>query len=252
LGEDAEGKACALECYWQLGPDSPASRLLADLLEAVLDEPLYDQLRTKEQLGYSVSCGSRWTDGIVGFGISVTSKEAHPDYVAGRVDDFLRKFRKEVMAPSFAKDLVEHGAALALRRGEKHRSPYELADHAWESLADGRPDLFDSHIVEAIACGRVAPSAVRAIYDRTFGFGACAPADGATCCAGKLVVRIVGRAATFSEGRGPDGSRTPGCRVARSAAAAGLGVSGDLVEVGEVLSEFWGTTEECCLAGFDM
>lgn len=253
LGEDAEGKACALECYWQLGPDSPASRLLADLLEAVLDEPLYDQLRTKEQLGYSVSCGSRWTDGIVGFGISVTSKEAHPDYVAGRVDDFLRKFRKEVMAPSFAEDLVEHGAALALRRGEKHRSPYELADHAWESVADGRPDLFDSHIVEALACGRVAPSAVRAIYDRTFGFGACVPADGATCCAGKLVVRIVGRAATFSEGRGPDVSRTPGCRMACGAAAAGLGVlSGDLVEVWEVLSEFWGTTEECCLAGFDM
>ena len=89
-GEDAEGRACALECYWQLGPASPASRLLADLLEAVIDEPLYDQLRTKEQLGYSVSCGSRWTDGIVGFGICVTSKEAHPDYVAGRVDAFFR------------------------------------------------------------------------------------------------------------------------------------------------------------------
>ena len=133
-GEDAEGRACALECYWQLGPDSPAARLLADLLEAVIDEPLYDQLRTKEQLGYSVSCGSRWTDGIVGFGICVTSKEAHPDYVAGRVDAFLREFRREVMKPSFAEDLVEHGAALALRRGEKHRSPRELADHAWEGI----------------------------------------------------------------------------------------------------------------------
>ena len=121
-GEDAEGRACALECYWQLGPDSPAARLLADLLEAVIDEPLYDQLRTKEQLGYSVSCGSRWTDGIVGFGICVTSKEAHPDYVAGRVDAFLREFRREVMKPSFAEDLVEHGAALALRRGEKQRT----------------------------------------------------------------------------------------------------------------------------------
>ena len=160
----------------------------------MIDEPLYDQLRTKEQLGYSVSCGSRWTDGIVGFGICVTSKEAHPDYVAGRVDAFLREFRREGMTPSFAEDLVEHGAALALRRGEKHRSPRELADHGWEGIVDGRPDLFDSHIVEALACGRVAPAAVRAIYDRMFGLGACAPADGATCCAGKLVVRVVGSA----------------------------------------------------------
>ena len=226
---------------------------MADLLEAVIDEPLYDQLRTKEQLGYSVSCGSRWTDGIVGFGICVTSKEAHPDYVAGRVDAFLREFRREVMKPSFAEDLVEHGAALALRRGEKHRSPREVADHAWEGIYDGRPDLFDSHIVEALACGSVAPAAVRAIYDRMFGLGACAPADGATCCAGKLVVRVVGRAATFAEGRGPDGPpRAPGCRVARGAAAAGLGVSGDLVEIGEALSEFWGANDEaCCLGRFD-
>ena len=157
------------------------------------------------------------------------------------------------MKPAFAEDLVEHGAALALRRGEKHRSPRELADHAWEGIYDGRPDLFDSHIVEALSCGRVAPAAVRAIYDRMFGLGACAPADGATCCAGKLVVRVVGRAATFSEGRGPDGPpRAPGCRVARGAAAAGLGVSGDLVEIGEALSEFWGANDEaCCLGRFD-
>ena len=116
-GEDAEGRACALECYWQLGPDSPAARLLADLLEAVIDEPLYDQLRTKEQLGYSVSCGSRWTDGIVGFGICVTSKEAHPDYVAGRVDAFLREFRREVRAVLCRRPRrARRGAGAAARR----------------------------------------------------------------------------------------------------------------------------------------
>jgi hypothetical protein len=34
------------------------------MLEQVMDEPLYDTLRTKEQLGYSVSCGVRMTNGL--------------------------------------------------------------------------------------------------------------------------------------------------------------------------------------------
>lgn len=39
-----------------------------------MDEPLYDTLRTKEQLGYSVSCGLRMTNGILGFAIRVQSE----------------------------------------------------------------------------------------------------------------------------------------------------------------------------------
>ena len=68
-------------------------------------------------------------------------------------------------------------------------------------------------------------------------------------------MRIVGRAATFAEGRGPDGPpRAPGCRIARGPAAAGLGVSDDaaVVEIGEALTEFWGANDEaCCLGRFD-
>lgn len=43
----------AVEIYFQCGKDSVHDRVLIDLLVGIMDDPLYDQLRTKEQFGYS-------------------------------------------------------------------------------------------------------------------------------------------------------------------------------------------------------
>ena len=40
-----------------------------------MEEPCYNVLRTKEQLGYSVSCGIRQTFGVLGFCLNVISGE---------------------------------------------------------------------------------------------------------------------------------------------------------------------------------
>jgi hypothetical protein len=45
--------------------------VLLDVMEQLLEEPLFDALRTQQQLGYSVSCGARWTAGTCGFGVRV-------------------------------------------------------------------------------------------------------------------------------------------------------------------------------------
>ena len=56
----------AVEVYFQFGKDdnSPSAvrpRVLVDGLEQILEEPLYNQIRTKDQFGYIVYCGARWT-----------------------------------------------------------------------------------------------------------------------------------------------------------------------------------------------
>ena len=56
-----------------------------------MDEPLYDSLRTKEQLGYSVSCGLRNTNGILGLAIRIQSERFEPSYLHTRVEEFLSK-----------------------------------------------------------------------------------------------------------------------------------------------------------------
>jgi nardilysin len=64
--KDLTDSNTAVEVYFQVGPDDVRKRTLIDLIAHVLDEPFYDQLRTKEQFGYDVSCGSRWTYGVMG------------------------------------------------------------------------------------------------------------------------------------------------------------------------------------------
>ena len=53
----------AVEVYLQIGKDNLLDRCLVDLIAHILDEPFYAELRTKQQLGYAVSCGARWTYG---------------------------------------------------------------------------------------------------------------------------------------------------------------------------------------------
>ena len=55
----------AVELYFQCGKDCLLDRCLVDLIAHILDEPFYAELRTKQQLGYSVSCGARWTYGTL-------------------------------------------------------------------------------------------------------------------------------------------------------------------------------------------
>jgi nardilysin len=45
------------------------------LLQLMLEETVFDTLRTKEQLGYDVSCTDSITRGILNFSITVHSQE---------------------------------------------------------------------------------------------------------------------------------------------------------------------------------
>ncbi|KAH8045405.1 M16 peptidase-like protein [Aureococcus anophagefferens] len=165
---------------------------------AVLEEPLYAQLRTKEQLGYTVSCGSKWTDGVVGFAISVTSDDSHPDHVAGRVAAFLKAHRKVVMSLDFIDEFVDQCCSLADRGNEKPRSPSDLADRHWDAIVDAARTS-STPTPSTRSSPRLTPAALRATYDRVFGLGSCAGA-----AARQLVVRVVAPA-SFADGRGPAG-----------------------------------------------
>ena len=65
--KDLESGNTAVEAYFQVGKDSIVDRVIIDMLVQLMSEPLYTQVRTKDQFGYRVSCDSRWTLGIMGF-----------------------------------------------------------------------------------------------------------------------------------------------------------------------------------------
>lgn len=107
----------AVELYWQLGPLSHGLAARLELLVHLMEEPLFDQLRTKEQLGYSVACGSRQTRGLLGFAITLTSAHASPCKLEARSLRFVGSFVRSLarMAPEAFQANVEAAVANKLR-----------------------------------------------------------------------------------------------------------------------------------------
>lgn len=79
--------SCA-ELYLQCGMQSDKANVFIDLVAQILCEPCYNQLRTKEQLGYIVFCASRKANGAQGIRFIVQSAK-HPMYVEERIELFL-------------------------------------------------------------------------------------------------------------------------------------------------------------------
>lgn len=72
---------------------------MLDLLMMLIEEPLFDVLRTKEQLGYDISCSVRDNFSILGFTISVNSQENkfHANDVEDRMEGFRREFLEDLI-----------------------------------------------------------------------------------------------------------------------------------------------------------
>jgi nardilysin len=60
--------------YYQLGLGSMHKYMLLEVGCQIMEEPVFDTLRTKEQLGYSVFSMLRNTHGIIGLSITVNTQ----------------------------------------------------------------------------------------------------------------------------------------------------------------------------------
>lgn len=62
----------------------------------LMEEPLFNQLRTKEQLGYNVFCLMRDTFGILGYSVTVHTQAGKftTEHVDDRIEVFLKSFMK--------------------------------------------------------------------------------------------------------------------------------------------------------------
>ncbi|XP_046397980.1 nardilysin [Ischnura elegans] len=109
-----EDRNTSLTNYYQIGCITLESCCIVELLLMFMEEPLFDELRTKQQLGYNVSCSLRDTFGILGFTVTVnTHADKHNvDDVDNKVEDFLHSFYSLVMSPEGAQELEEVRDAL--------------------------------------------------------------------------------------------------------------------------------------------
>ncbi|GAB0092755.1 nardilysin [Sergentomyia squamirostris] len=89
--------------FYQIDTPSIENSCYVELLITLLEEPLFNQLRTIEQLGYDVNCDFRENCGISAFSIGVNSQENQ--FSIEHVDERIEIFRKD-----FVKILKEMSA----------------------------------------------------------------------------------------------------------------------------------------------
>ncbi|RZB40351.1 nardilysin-like, partial [Asbolus verrucosus] len=79
--------------YYQSGPFSIRDSVIIEIILLIIQEPLFDTLRTKEQLGYHVYCSIRETYGILGFTITVNAQATKnsTQYVDSRIEKFIKQ-----------------------------------------------------------------------------------------------------------------------------------------------------------------
>ncbi len=155
---EQEGNSC-IEYYLQIGLAADVERrAILDLVDQLLYEPCYNTLRTKQQLGYIVSSGTRLTHGVLGLCITIQSKTHSATAMEARIDEFLMthlqvlrdmgddEYRKNVKA------LIEHKRIKAMTISEQ-------GERLWDSLLhhDGAFDHREADIsaIEMISKGDV-------------------------------------------------------------------------------------------------
>ncbi|KAM0729058.1 Nardilysin [Formica fusca] len=82
--------------HYQAGITSIELSVLIDLLIMIMEEPLFYQLRTKEQLGYDVACIQQNIYGILGYSVIVQTQtdKYTTEHVDQRIEEFVKSFNK--------------------------------------------------------------------------------------------------------------------------------------------------------------
>jgi nardilysin len=151
--KDTHDPNTAVEVYIQIGKDNVRDRVLVDLLVQILNEPFFDQVRTKDQFGYDCFCDSRWSYGIIGMVFHVVTNVKSAQRVVDRVNQFLSESRSRLLAPALAgggtaeggvdagmsdDEFLEHKVALATEKLDSFDSLGEETDSYWEEIRIGR------------------------------------------------------------------------------------------------------------------
>jgi len=99
LGFSKKDPNSVIHNYYEIGPATLRMLTVSKILECVMEEPLFDTLRTKQQLGYSVYCSTEHsTGGVLAYSITVEtdSTKFTADEIDTKITGFLKYFYKKL------------------------------------------------------------------------------------------------------------------------------------------------------------
>jgi len=135
----------SLMYYCQIGDNTDVRlRSTVHLLAQIACQPCFDQLRTKEQLGYCVFSGTWSLTGVLSFKITVQS-ERTPIYLESRVDAFLEQLRVLITDMS-AEAFDRERQSLIDQKMDKLKNLNQETNRFWDHISDGYNDFLEYEI----------------------------------------------------------------------------------------------------------
>ncbi|XP_018441552.2 nardilysin-like [Raphanus sativus] len=136
-----------VELYYQIEPEEAQStrmKAILDLFNEIIGEPFFNQLRTKEQLGYVVECGPRLTYRVHGFCFCVQSSKYGPTHLLGRVDNFIKDI-EALLEQLDEESFEDYRSGMIARLLEKDPSLLSETNELWSQIVDKRYMFDFSH-----------------------------------------------------------------------------------------------------------
>jgi len=157
-----EAKSSAVMNIYQVGTRTIEEDVKCELLGTLLHEPAFNQLRTKEQLGYIVSTKLTRKLGTQFFSVIVQSPAKAADYLDQRVEAFLTSF-DDLLAKLPPSKLQSHIAALATDKLAPYSTALQEAESMWVEIVD-RQYRFGRRFLEVEALRQVSIAEVRSVF----------------------------------------------------------------------------------------
>ena len=164
--DDPDNTNSAVVAIWQYDEFDIEKNAPFLILDNILKEPIFDVLRTKEQLGYVV-LKQKWTRrGIMGMEIIIQSAKASPIYLGHRITTFLKTYKEELN--QITQETFEtHVQAVITRLNKPSLSLYELCKHHHFEIDSARY-MFDKKEKLIASLNSVTLQQVKDCYQEVF------------------------------------------------------------------------------------
>lgn len=152
----------AIEVYFQCFQQSFKNNALLELFCHLVDEPCFDQLRTKEQLGYVVNSGARRSRGVQGFRVIVQSAR-ELDHVNQRIESFIASMRDYISSMS-DETFQKQREGYIVKKTEIPKRMHSQANKFWNEIITHQ-FCFDRNRIESEILKTVEKNDILQFYD---------------------------------------------------------------------------------------
>lgn len=128
----------AVQVVLQSLSEEPKEHVLMELLSAIVSEPFYDELRTKQQLGYIVSSGIRAVGKTRYMAFIVQSSVATTDKLTTETLKYLDRVRASLLEKLNNGDFAVYVKSLIDRKTEPDKELSQEVTRNWAEIGSGR------------------------------------------------------------------------------------------------------------------